>query len=150
MPNTDPGGLDPGLKARLRAELDRIRPPATSPRYLALGRSLRAGRLAPVALAATFTGILALTAVAATGSPNPVVWSQRVQTVINPPSPSPTNEESPTAPQSHTDEQSPAAHQESPEPTERPEPAKSPEPAESPEPSGDNSHDTTTPSPGDH
>ena len=136
--------------ARLRAELDRIRPPATSPRYLASGRSLRARRLAPVALAVAFTGILALTAVAATGSPNPVVWSQRVQTVINPPSPSPTNEESPAAPQSHTEEQAPAAHQESPGPTERPEPAGGSQPTESPEPSGENSPNPATPSPADH
>ncbi|HEV2414503.1 MAG TPA: hypothetical protein VGX27_06815 [Candidatus Dormibacteraeota bacterium] len=150
MRNTDPGELDSGLKARLRAELDRIRPPATPPRYLASGWSFRTWRLAPVALAVAITGILALSAVAATGSPNPVVWSQRVQTVINPPSPSPNYEESPAPAQSHTEEQAPAAHQESPEPTERPEPAESPGPAESPEPSGDHSNETATPSPGDH
>ena len=144
MPNTDPGGLDSGLKARLRAELDRIQPPATPPRYLGSRWSFRTWRLAPVALAAAFTGILALTGVAATGSPNPVVWSQRVQTVINPPSPSPTNEESPAPAQSHTEEQAPAGHQESPEP------AESAGPAESPEPPGDHSNETATPSPGDH
>lgn len=144
MPNTDPGGLGPGLKARLHAELDRIRPPSTSPRYLASRVPLRAWRLAPVALAVACTGILALTAAAATGSPNPVVWTQRVQTVINPPSPSPAAEESPAAPQSHSEEQAPPPRQQSPEATERP------EPAESPEPSGDHSSETTTPSPGDH
>ena len=145
MPNIDPGGLDSRLKARLRAELDRIRPPDTPPRYLSSGWSFRTWRLAPVALGVAFTGILALSAVAATGSPNPVVWSQRVQTVINPPSPSPTNEESPAPAQSHTEEQAPAGHQESPEPSERPEPSESPGPAESPEPSGDHANETATP-----
>lgn len=146
MSNTDPGGLGPGLKARLRAELDRIRPPATPPRYLASGWSLRAWRLTPVALALAFTGILALTAVAATGSPNPVVWSQRVQTVINPP-PSPTNEESPSAPQSHTEGQAPA-QQESPEPAEAHEAGSPVQPTESPEPAQEHSGEgSSEPSP---
>lgn len=153
MPNTDPGGLGPALRARLHAELDRIRPPGTTPRYLASGWSLRAWRLAPVALAVAFTGILALTAVAATGSPNPVVWSQRVQNVINPPSPSPTNEESPAAPQSHTEQQAPPAPQESPEPSESHETANPAEPSESPETDssgGGSSGPSPSPAPGDN
>ena len=136
MPETDPDGLEPGLRARLRAELDRIRPRAALPRYLTAGSPLRAWRLAPAVLAVAFMGILALTAAAATGSPNPVVWTQRVQTVMNPPTPSPEVEPSPAAPKSHAEVETPPAHQESPEAAEPTEPT---EGHESPEPSSDHS-----------
>lgn len=161
MPSTDPEGLDPGLKARLHAELDRIRPPAAVPRYMRASSAVRAWRLAPVVLAGAFVGILALTAAAATGSPNPVVWTQRVQTVMHPTSPSPEVEESPAAPQSHAEEVTPPAQHESPEPSAQPEPREGAEtpnpaqPAESPEPSGDHSGDgspepSPTPTSDDH
>lgn len=144
MPKTEPDELDAGLRARLRAELDRIRPPAALPRYASSSPSVRAWRLAPVVLAVAFTGILALTAVAATGSPNPAVWTNRVETVINPPSPSPEVEASPAAPQSHTNQPAPPTTKpESPEATSKPEANETPEPSHSPEPS-------ETPEAGDH
>jgi len=150
MSKTDPDEIDPLLKARLRAELNAVRPPSSLPRYATAGPPIRAWRLAPVALAIAFTGILALTAFAATGSPNPAVWTNRVETVINPPSPS-------SAPESESTGEprigSPAAptHRPTAEPSEQPEPANTPEPtestepAQSPEPSDD--HQSPSPSP---
>lgn len=129
MPNTDPDDLHPTLIARLRAELDRVRPPHTMPRYAISPPPIGAWRLAPLILAIAFTGILALTAFAATGSPNPAVWTNRVETVIHPPSPSPTPEEQPAP------TQPPAAPAAAPThaPTHRVQPTSSPE-HESPEP----------------
>lgn len=140
--------MDPTLKARLRRELDRMVPRPVAPRYATSRAPVAAWRLAPVALAVAFTGILALTAFAATGSPNPVVWTQRVQTVINPPAPTPADEgTSPPQPEHHaTAAPAPPKQAESPEPSERPEPAQSPEPRESPEPED---HQTSTSDSGD-
>ena len=144
MSNTDPDGLHPTLIERLRAELRVVRPPSSRPRYLTAGAPIRAWRLAPLMLAIAFTGILALTAFAATGSPNPAVWTNRVETVINPPSPNPESEPSgqphvvaPAAPTARPT----AEPSELPEPARTPEPAESPEPSQSPEPSDDHSGD---------
>jgi hypothetical protein len=146
MSKTDPDELDPLLEARLRSELNRMRPPDGEPRYLTSPTPIRAWRLAPVMLAIAFTGILALTAFAATGSPNPAVWTNRVETVINPPTPSPSPESEPA--ESHS-QGAPAAlptH----EPQESPEPTSSPQ-HESPEPSDDQHAPNPSPSPsGDH
>ena len=134
MSSTDPDDLHPTLIARLRAELNRVRPPYGEPRYLTAAAPLRAWRLAPLALAIAFTGIVALTAYAATGSPNPAVWTNRVETVINSTQPSPTPEQEP--PESQTVGAPPAlapSHRPTAPPTEQAEPPASPE-HESPEP----------------
>ena len=149
MSKTDPDGPDPTLASRLRAELDRVHPPAGEPRYLRSRGPIRAWRLAPVALAIACTGILALTAFAATGSPNPAVWTNRVETVINPPTLSPSPEDTESGTQSPAPAAAPT-HKPTAEPTERAEPTSSPE-HESPEPSGDHQTPSASPSPpGDH
>lgn len=139
MPRTDRDGLSPDFGARLRAELDRVRPLSTEPRYAAARQPIGVWRLAPAALAFAFIGILGLMAWAATGSANPAVWTQRVETVINPPSPSPTPESSSSQQQQAPQVGPPAAptHKATALPTHRAEPTSSPEPRESPEP-GDN------------
>jgi hypothetical protein len=149
MPNTDPATLHPTLIARLRSELSRVRPPGGEPRYLTSPAPIRAWRLAPVMLAIAFTGILALSVFAATGSPNPAVWTNRVETVINPPTPSPSPAPEPSA--------SPKAVPAAPStsgptapPAERSEPTGSTE-HESPEPGDDQRSPNPSPSPsGDH
>ena len=143
MSKTDPDRLHPTLIARLRAELDRVRPPDAEPRYLTSRAPIGAWRLAPVMLAIAFTGILALTAFAATGSPNPAVWTNRVETVISPPSPRPSPEAEPTV-SSQAAPAAPAARRPTAPPTERAEPTSSPA-HESPEPSDD--HESPNPSP---
>lgn len=91
--------LGPGFEWRLRAALDRIQPPHNAPRYLSLtpGGTLRTVLLrAAPAVAAGIAGLL-LTAYAATGSPNPVIWTQNAAsaiTSITHPEPSPTAEPS--------------------------------------------------------
>ena len=154
MPKIDPDGLHPTLIARLRAELNRVRPPHVEPRYLTSPAPIRAWRLAPVMLAIAFTGILALTAFATTGSPNPAVWTNRVETVINPPSPSPSPEAEPTEAQSQAAPGAPPTSRPTTRPTDKAEPTGSPE-HESPEPGDDHASPTPSPSPsssgsGDH
>jgi hypothetical protein len=144
MSKTDPGGLHPTLIARLRAELNRVRPPDAEPRYLTSSAPVGGWRLAPVMLAIAFTGILALTAFAATGSPNPAVWTNRVETIISPPSPSPSPEAEPTQSHSQGVPAAPPAHRPTAPPTESAEPTSSPE-HESPQPNDD--HDSPNPSP---
>ena len=132
MSKTDPDAIDPLVKARLRAELSAVRPPSSLPRYATAGAPIRVWRFAPVALAIAFTGILALTAFATTGSANPAVWTNRVETVINPPSPSP---ESEPVDQPHAVAPAAPTRRPTAEPSEQPEPVRTPEPTESPEPS---------------
>lgn len=85
MPRTEGGPLGPAFDWRLSVELNRVRPRWSSPRYLnAHPRRIGAWRLAPAGLAAGVIGILALSAYAATGSANPVVWEQRIVTTIQP------------------------------------------------------------------
>ena len=154
MPKTEDDPLGPGFVRRLRGELDGIRPRPSSPRYVTQGGPVRL-RIAPAVLAVSLVAILALSLFAATGSPNPVVWSERVVTVIHPndanPSPTATPEEHRGAPAATPGEED--NHNSSPEPSERPEPTKpsepteqpeptdGPEPAESPEPAGSHSGD---------
>ena len=162
MPRTDTDPLGDRLKWRLRAELNRIQPAHSSPRYLAAAHHrVAVWRVAPAALAAAVLGMAGLTAYAATGSPNPVVWTQHIMTRIEPnsvPESSPVTA-SPTPP-SHVATGAPVVpptHQ--PEPTERPEPSEAPESTPSPGHDsegggGDANSSRTSPSPspygGDH
>jgi len=144
MSKTDHDALDPLLEARLRAELSAVRPPSSPPRYMTAAAPIRAWRFAPVALAIAFTGILALTAFAATGSPNPAVWTNRVETVINPPSPVPSPESEAGPSPSQAGPTTAPVHRPAAPPTESPEPTNAPE-HESPEPADD--HESPNPSP---
>jgi len=163
MPKTDDDSLGPVLERRLRRELDRVQPRFSSPRYLSHpGQFVGTWRFAPVALAVSLGGILALTASVATGSANPVVWTQRVVTVIeaNPtpnPQPSPVERKAaPPAVPSHQPEHEAPSASKSAEPAESPEPRRSAAPAGSAE-SGDEhsgssssgSSDHGSPTPGD-
>jgi outer membrane biosynthesis protein TonB len=152
MPIPDDKMLGRGLEKRLKAALDEVVPPSphlSSARYRmgAAKRLSRAWRFAPALVGIAAAGA-ALTATAATGSPNPAIWKDRAGTVIQNvghfPSPSPKAVQSPKpqprasspsqvsrpAPSNHEFEPKPTA-----EPTERPEPSPSPEPTDSPEPS---------------
>ena len=150
MPRTEDDPLGPALVRRLRGELDSIRPRSSSPRYLTQGGPVRL-RIAPAVLAVSLVAILALSLFAATGSPNPVVWTERVVTVIHPnaatPTPSATPQEHRGAPPATPSQQ--GEHNSSPEPSERaepteqPEPTGRPEPAESPEPAQSHSGDSS-------
>lgn len=83
MPSTEHDGLNPVFGWRLKAALDRVTPPASLPRYasVSMGRA-RPWRVAPFLLAGATVVLLALTATATTGSPNPVVWTQHAATTI--------------------------------------------------------------------
>jgi len=136
----DPMG--PGFEWRLKAALDRVTPPSVRPRYQSATAGIRPLPLAPFMLAAAATALLALSATAATGSPNPVIWTERATTTIesvshppatvNNPDPSPNRSPkstrgAPAAPSTRQPE-----HSASP----RPEPSESPEPT----PSHDGDH----------
>ena len=131
---------DDELRRRLRAELDRVQPRFSSPRYLTTRARPVAWRLAPAALAVVLLGVLGLTAYS--GSPNPVVWTEHVVTVIRPAATSPAPTKAPDEHRASPDSNRSGSTEspepgESPEPREAPEPAESPEPGEAPEPSGD-------------
>lgn len=95
--------IAPGFDWRLKVALDRITPPAVMPRYAMARPKFRPWRLAPIALAGAATILLALSATAATGSANPVVWSQRAASTIEAvghapeaaPNPAPSPQQSP-------------------------------------------------------
>lgn len=153
MPRTDPDPLGDGFKWRLRAELNRVRPRYSAPRYLSPARhGIGAWRFAPAGLAAGVAGMIVLTAYAATGSPNPVVWTQQIVTKIQPnvaPVSSPGSASS-SEPSHHEASPAPAPPTRAAEPTERPEPTETPEPS-----GGDHSGvaggtSVPSPSPGDH
>jgi len=142
MPNAD----DDELRRRLTDALDRVQPPYSTPRYASARPRSLAWRLAPAVLAVTALSALVLSAYAGTGSPNPVVWTEKVVNVVQPPAQS-TNPTEQTQP-SHQQSPSPkAADTSTPPPThnESAEPAQSPEPSESPEPTDDHG---SSPSPG--
>lgn len=152
MSKTDDDSLGPRFDRMLQAELHRVRPLYSTPRYLSEAHPrLRLWRFAPVALAMSLAGILVLSAFVATGSANPVVWTQRVVTVLES-NPTPTPEAAPAQPKAapqtgatHAPEhQAPATSQppegsETPEPGETPQPDRSAQPTESPEPSDNHS-----------
>jgi outer membrane biosynthesis protein TonB len=172
MPIPDDEMLSPGLKRRLKAVLDEVVPPSpalASARYrmgVAKRRS-RAWRFAP-ALAVIAAAGAALTATAATGSPNPSVWRDRAGTVLQSvshlpgpspkavKSPKPEPRESPTGQGTEPAHPTPSSGHElpprpTPEPTDKPEPGSSPDPSHEhpgPSPSGDpQGHPDSTPSP---
>lgn len=165
MPRSDRDPLGPYFPWRLRSELDRVQPRWSSPRYLT--PRVRAWRLAPAALALALTGLLGVTAYAATGSANPTVWTERVETIFHPTPPTPTPESGPpaAAPQAVPPpiHKATAAPSQKAEPSDRslgggsPQPSHSPEPRESPEPGDDHSRPGSnlaspnpTPTPSDH
>ena len=152
MPIPERELLGPGFDRRLKAALDKVVPPSpllASARFRsgAPRRINRAWRFAP-ALVATGAAAMAITATAATGSPNPSVWRDRAGSVFQsvghfsgsaspkavqsakPPKASPAGQG--TGPSHATP---PSTHQPQPKPTERPEPTDSPQPTERPEPS---------------
>ncbi len=139
MPKTEGDPLGPSFSVRLRAELDRVRPRETGPRYAAARPRVAAFRVAPVVLAIALTGVLGLTAWATTGRTNPAVWTQRVETVINPPAPSPTPESTPGQAQPQAAPVAAPTHKATPshEADQKPQPSATPEPRESPEPDED-------------
>ena len=101
IPEHEP--LSPGLEKRLKAALDEVVPPSpllSSARYRtsAARRVSRAWRFAP-ALVAVGAAAMAITATAATGSPNPSIWRDLAGTVIRNvshfPGPSPKAAQSP-------------------------------------------------------
>jgi hypothetical protein len=149
MPNTEQDSMDRGLEWRLKAALDRVTPPSSSPRYAStVMGGARAWPLGPALVAAGATMVLlAVTATAATGSPNPVVWAERagttIQSVGHTPEASPSPEPSPETP--HTAPAAPAqpAHDTEHDTTQAPEPSDSQEPRETrerPEPPDSSSH----------
>ncbi len=117
--------LDPELASRLRAELDRVQPRYTAPRYQAAPSRPLTWRFAPAALVASVISMLALSAYAATGSPNPADWGRDVVTIIQSssttptPSLSPTVRPTPVRTPTPQESEKPAEH-ESPEPTPEP------------------------------
>ena len=130
--NRDPIG--PGFEWRLKAALDRVTPPVSTPRYLSATPGVRTLHLAPFALAAAAAALLALSATAATGSPNPVVWTERATTTIE-------SVGHPAATPSTEPSQPPKAQRGVPgaTSTHQPEHKASPKPSESPEPTNDSS-----------
>ncbi len=125
--------LGPSFDKRLRAELDRFRPPTPRPEMARFSRMpvgygpLRF--LKPAVAVAAALGLLTVAASAASGSPNPSVWKQRAVTTVQ--------EITQTAPSSPTPEP-PKASPIQPAPAAQPEPSEAPEPnRESPEPSGE-------------
>jgi len=156
MPDTDRDPLDPGFERRLKAALDRITPPASSPRYAEQAvTGLRPWRMAPIVLATGAACLLALSAAFTTGSPNPVVWTQRAASTIESVGHAPVTTPSPVSsePARATPRSSPAApaqHAEvgaspSPRRSDRPEESPRPHPSESPTPWWD--HPGPSPSP---
>ena len=165
MPNTEHDPMDRGFEWRLKAALDRVTPPSSSPRYAStvMGNA-RAWPVGPALVAAGAAMVLlAVTATATTGSPNPVVWAERagssIQSVGHTPEAAPSPEPSPETPHSapagpsqptkdseHEAAQSPEP-QESPEPKEPSEPKDRPEPPEASSHSGDREAPRVTPTP---
>ena len=141
--------IAPGFDWRLKVALDRITPPAVLPRYAMAKPAFRPWRLAPIALAGAATVLLALTAVAATGSANPVVWSERATSTIQSvghapeasPSPAPSSQEAPR-PGAPAPRPAPAPKAAAP----RPAPTRSPEDSPRPTPS-DEHHGSSSPAP---
>lgn len=103
MSITDRGTLGPGFDRRLRAALDSIVPAAPhflTARYRSTtpARAHLPRRVGPPLVAIGALATVALSAFAATGSPNPAVWTQRAGSIIQ--SVSHTPETSPNQPQS--------------------------------------------------
>lgn len=143
MRSTDHDPIGPGFEWRLRAALNRVTPPSPSrPRYQTARAGGRPLRLAPFALATAGIALLALSATAATGSPNPRVWTERATTTIESvghapatvPSPEPSPNKSPESqqrapavPSTHKPEDHASPN---PQPSDHPEESPRPEPTE--------------------
>ncbi len=151
MPSTERHPIDPRLQWQLKAALDRVTPPASFPRYASTVGRLRPWRAAPFLLAAATSILLALTATATTGSPNPVVWSgdaaSAIGSVAHTAEPSPIPSPSPAPPPAPTRQAALPAptHAPShdaaprPKPSDRPEESPRSQPTASPSPSEDHS-----------
>src|ERR1700737_858059 len=83
MPNSDHDPMGRGFEWRLKAALDQVTPPASSPRYesTVMGGA-RAWPIMPALVAAGAAMLLAITASVFTGSANPVVWAERAGTTL--------------------------------------------------------------------
>lgn len=163
MPNTDHDPMNASFEWRLKAALDRVTPPASRPRYESASMGgVRPWRLAPVLLAAATAILLALTATAATGSPNPAVWTQHAASIIGSvghapelspspePSPERSQESAPAAPAAHEPQHEASP---SPEPSAHPEESPQPQPIASSTPPDDHSGSSSpnpSPSPDGH
>ena len=159
MPSTEHNPMDPDFERRLKSALDRVTPPSSPPRYESATAGIRPMRFAPALLAGATAILLPLAATAATGSPNPVVWTQRAVSTIESvghapeasPSPPPSPERSKETPRSDTEAPTHEPDHEAsprPEPSDHPEESPRPEPSESPEPSGSHSGSgSSSPSP---
>lgn len=163
MPNTEHDPMDPGFEWRLKAALDRVTPPSSSPRYAST--VMGGGRAWPVGPALVAAGaamvLLAVTATATTGSPNPVVWAERAGSSIqsvghspeSAPSPEPsaeTHRSAPVSPAQPSHEPAENQKSETPEPSEKPESPDKPEKPElkeQPEPSDPPIHSDPRPAP---
>jgi len=122
--------LGPSFDKRLRAELDRFKPPTPRPESARFSRISpgygRLGFLKPAVAVAAALALMTVAASAASGSPNPSVWKDRAWTTVQ--------EVTQTAPPSPTPE-APKASPIQPEPAVHPGPSEAPEPNhESPEP----------------
>lgn len=179
MPIGEHSPLGPGFDRRLRAALDRVEPPTPhvmGARYRMLGVPAgRALRLVPALAVVVVIGVVSVSAFAATGSANPMVWTLRaaatIQSVshipaVSPDTPiaSPAAKHSPTSGQQaggsakSTPSHSPDSQQNHGEPSDRPEGSPYPHPSSSPSPEPDDHHPSPspwpspwpTPSPGPH
>jgi hypothetical protein len=152
MPRAEHHRLDPGLEWRLKVALNRVTPPSCTPRYLSSAlNGVRPWRVAPLALAAATAILLALTATATTGSPNPAVWTGDAASTIGAvrhlpdpslsPQPSPPPPAPPRKAAVPAQARPPVTRRAAPpiEPTERPEGSPRPRPSASPSPSDDHS-----------
>ncbi|HEY8865262.1 MAG TPA: hypothetical protein VIO37_14015 [Candidatus Dormibacteraeota bacterium] len=146
MPNTEHDPIDRGFEWRLKAALDRVTPPSSNPRYAStVMGAARVWPLGPALVAAAATIVLlAVTATAATGSANPVVWAERagstMQSVGHTPEAAPSPEPSPETPHSAPAAPAQPTHDSEHDASQAPEPKESPEPTERSEPSESSSH----------
>lgn len=137
--------MNDDLISRLRAELDRVQPRHSAPRYLSASPRPVAWRFAPAVLVASVISILVLTAYVATGSPNPADWGHDVVTIIQTGSTTPTPKIHPSPKPTPTPSVKPSHEpneHESPEPSE-PAEHRSPEPSDDHSGSGDGGGDSS-------
>jgi len=143
MPRIEHDPLNPVFTWRLKAALDRVTPPASLPRYAfaSMGR-VRPWRVAPFLLAAAMVVLLALTATATTGSPNPVVWTRDAASTIQSvghtpetvPGPQPAPEQAPAKPARSAPAAPAAAATHQPKQVKAPTPSRCEQPEGSPRP----------------
>ena len=159
MPTPEQEPLGPIFEQRLKAALDRVTPPSpmlSSARYRSLiaSRSGKAWRLAP-ALVGIGAALMALTAAAATGSPNPAVWTERagsvIQNVGHIPASTPKTAKSPKPESSHEATQPGRPTSDGRDKEGSPEPEESPEASPRPRPTPSERHEgSPTPDSSDH